>query len=166
MIFYCIERPPRELDPISEIPLGVSPRALSRASGFCIGARKHRGEALSSISSPHQNSRRSCFARALSRLLFCVTFLRKLRLALVSRLGSSESWLRKPFFEAHRKIARELLMRHLIFDLGLTFHVHRCSLPRAKKKFLARKLLSRCKGNVQETRLREVRCDTMGDDGA
>ena len=64
-----------ELDPISEILLGVSPRAFSRASIFCLGAQIHRGEPFSSTNSPHQKSRRSGFARAPSRLQFCDSFL-------------------------------------------------------------------------------------------
>ena len=42
--------------------------------------------------------------------------------------GSSESWLRHSCFEAYRKIAQELLMRHLFVVLGLALHVNRCSL--------------------------------------
>ena len=45
-------------------------------------------------------------------------------------LGSSKSWLRHPCFEAYRKIARELLMRHLIVVLGLTLHVRKQVLSR------------------------------------
>ena len=86
--------------------MGVIPRALSRTSSVRLGARIHRGEALSSTSSPHQKPRRSCFARAPSRSHFGGSCLRELRLALVSRLGSSKSCLRLPFFEAYRKIAR------------------------------------------------------------
>ena len=112
-----------ELDAISENPLGVSPRALSRASSVSLGARKHRREALSSKCSPHQKSRRSCFARAPSESKLGDSFLRELRLALVPRVGSSNSWLRQPCFEAHRKFTRKLLMRHPIVDLGLTSHV-------------------------------------------
>ena len=56
-----------ELDPILKIPLGVSIRALSRASSVFLGARKHRREAPSSTSTPHQKYRRSSFARAPSR---------------------------------------------------------------------------------------------------
>ena len=41
-----------ELDPTSEIPLGVSLRALSRASSACFGSREHRREARSSKASP------------------------------------------------------------------------------------------------------------------
>ena len=51
-----------------------------------------------------QKSRRSFFARARSRSHFGDSFLRELRLALVSRLGSSESWLRRPCFEAFEKL--------------------------------------------------------------
>ena len=43
-----------ELDPTSEIPLGVSLRALSRAPSVCLGARNHRREARNSTSPPHK----------------------------------------------------------------------------------------------------------------
>ena len=109
-----------ELDPISEIPLGVSPRALFRASGVCLGARKHRREARSYTGSPHQEYRRSSFARAPKRSQFGGSLLRKLCLAQSSRVGSSKSWLRQHSFEAYCKIARKLLIRHLIVVLGLT----------------------------------------------
>ena len=96
MFFYCIELPPRGWVTSQKFPLGVSPRALSRASSACLGAQEHRGEALCSTNSPHQNSRKSCFARAPSRSKFGDSFLRELRLTLVSRLGSSQSWLSQP----------------------------------------------------------------------
>ena len=41
-----------ELVPILEVPLGLSLPALSRASGVCLGAQRHRGEALRFTSSP------------------------------------------------------------------------------------------------------------------
>ena len=107
----------------SEISLGIRPRALPRAPSVSLGTRKHRGEALSSTSFPHQKSRRSCFARAPTRSQFCDSFLRKLCLALVSRLGSSKLLLRKPCFEAYRKIAPKLLMRHFAVVLGLTLYM-------------------------------------------
>ena len=56
-----------ELIPTSEIPLGVIHRALSRASGVFLGARKHRTEARRSTSSPHQKYRSSSFARVPNR---------------------------------------------------------------------------------------------------
>ena len=114
---------------------GVSPRALSRALSVCLRARKNHGEALSSTSSPHQEPRRSCFARAPSRSHFGDSFLRKLRRALVSRLESSKSWLRQASFKVHRKIARKLLMSHLIVVLEVTLNVHRCLLARATGPF-------------------------------
>ena len=64
------------------------------------------------------------------------------------RLGSSESWLRQPCFEAYRKIVRKLLMRHLIAVLGLTLHVHRCSFARARGLFLPLNHQPRCKGTA------------------
>ena len=124
-----------ELDPISENPLGVCPRALLRASSVCLGARGHRGGALSSASSPHQKYRRSRFVRAPSRSHFGDNFLRRHRLALVSRLGSSRSWLRQSCFEAQRKIARKVLMCHLIVVPELTLNVCSCSLTRATGPF-------------------------------
>ena len=124
-----------KLGPISEILFGVSPRALSRASGVCLGAKIHPGEALVSKSSPHQKFRRFCFARAPSRSQFVDSFLRNLRLALVSRVGRSESWLRQPPFEAYRKIAWKLQMRHPIVVLRLKLYVYRCSLARATGPF-------------------------------
>ena len=41
--------------------------------------------------------------------------------ATCSSPGSSRSWLSHPFFEVYRKISRNLLKRHLIVILGLTF---------------------------------------------
>ena len=114
---------------------GVSLRALSRASSVCLGAREYRREARSSTSSPHQKYRRPSFAPAPSRSQFGDFFLRKHRLALVSRLGSSVSWLRQPLFEAYRKVSRKLLIHHLIVVLGLTLNVYRCSLARATGHF-------------------------------
>ena len=94
-----------ELDTTPEIPLGVSLRALSRVSGIRFGGRKNRREAPGFTSSPHQKHSRSSFARAPSRSQFGESFLRQLRLDLVvTRLGSPESWLRQPFFEAHGNI--------------------------------------------------------------
>ena len=59
-------------------------------------------------------------------------------------LGSSKSSLRHPYFEAYRKIARKLLMRHLIVVLRLTFHANRCLLARVTGPiFSPRKLLPR-----------------------
>ena len=57
--------------------------------GCCLGAQKHREEALSSTSPPHQKSRRSSwFARAPSRSQFGDSSLREHRLALMhGRLG-------------------------------------------------------------------------------
>ena len=76
------------------------------------------------------------FARAPSRSQFGESFFRKTRLALVSRLGSPESWLRQSAFDAYRRIAwKILMMRHPIVVLGLTFNVHRCSLARATGLF-------------------------------
>ena len=49
-------------------------------------------------------------------------------------LGSSKSWVRKPAFEAYRKISRKLLMRHPIVVLGLTLRVNRCSLARSREQ--------------------------------
>ena len=134
-VLYGIERPPRSWIPPRENPLGVSPCALSRAPSVCLGAPKHREGALSSTSPPHKKFRRSCFARAPSRSQFGDSLLRELRLALVSRPGSSKSWLRQPCFETYRKMARKLLMRQLIVVLGLTSHVYRCSLARATGPF-------------------------------
>ena len=113
-----------ELDPISEFPLGLRLRALSRASSGCLGARNNRGEAPNFTCSPHQKYRRSFFARAPSRSQFGGNFRRILRLAFVSRLGSSKFWLRQPVFEAYRKNPRKLLMRHLIVVLGRTLKHH------------------------------------------
>ena len=107
-----------ELDLISKIPLGVSPCALSRAISVSLGVHKHRGEALGSTSPPHKKSRSSCLARAPSRSQLGGSFLRELLLAFVSRLGSSKLWLRRPYYEAYRKLVWELLTRHL----------YRCSL--------------------------------------
>ena len=123
------------LNLISEISLGVSLRALSRAADAWLGARGHPGEALCSASSPNQKSPRSCFARAPSRSQLGDNLLRELRLALVLRLGSSVSWLRRPCFEVYRKTARKLLMRHPIVVLGPTFHVYKCSLVRVTGPF-------------------------------
>ena len=67
--------------------------------------------------------------------IFGYSFLRKLRLALVSRLESPESRLRQPAFEAYRKIARKLLMSHLIAVLKLKLDVYRCSLTREPRFF-------------------------------
>ena len=61
--------------------------------------------------------------------------IRELRLALVSRLGSSKSWLRRPCFVTYRKIARKLLMRHRIVVLGVILNMYRCSLARATGPF-------------------------------
>ena len=96
--------------------LGRKPSRFFSSLVCCLRARKHRGEAQSSTSSPHEFPEGG--------------LLRELRLALVSRLGSSMPWLRQPFFEAFRKITRKLLMRHLIVVLGLTLDVYRCSLAR------------------------------------
>ena len=52
-------------------------------------------------------------------------------------LGISKSWLHHPCFEAYRKTARKLLMRHLIVFLGLTLHVNRYSLARATGPFFS-----------------------------
>ena len=87
-----------------------------------VGHIKNRSLLRITASTPLPQSRRSGFARAPSRSQFGDSFLRELRLALVSRLGSSESWLRRPVFEAYYKIARGLLMRHLIVVLGLILH--------------------------------------------
>ena len=46
-------------------------------------------------------------------------------------LESSKSWLRHPCFEAFRKIAWKILMRHLI-----TLHVNRCSLASHRAFYL------------------------------
>ena len=124
-----------ELAPISEVPLGVSLRALSRAPSDCLGARKHHRWARSSTSCPHQKYRRSSFARAPSRSQSGDSFIRKLGLAFVSRLGSSKSWLRKTVFEAYRKVTRKLLMRQLAVVLGFSLDVNRCSLARATGPF-------------------------------
>ena len=141
-----------ELDPISKIYLGINLRALSQASSVFLRSRDHRREAPSSTSSPHQKCRRSSFARAPSRSQFGDSFLREPRLALVSRLGSSKSWLRQPFFEAYRKILRKLLMGHLTVVLGLTLNVHRCSLARAKGPLSSYgELLPRAKGTTGRT---------------
>ena len=72
--------------------------------------------------------------------------------------GSSQSWLRRPAFEANRKIAWELLMRHLIVVLGLTLHVNRCSLARATGLFFSHGSFYLVKVNG---RLREVRSGTI-----
>ena len=104
MFFYCIERPPRSWIPSQKFPLGVSLRALSRASSVCLGARKHRREAQSSTSPSQNKYRRPSFARAPSRSQFGDSFLRKLRFALVSRLGRSKYWLRQPFFDLIAKL--------------------------------------------------------------
>ena len=141
-----------ELDPISEIPLGVSLRALSRASSFRLGARKHRREAPRSSSSPHQKFRRSSFARAPSLSQFGDSLLRGLRLALTSRLGSSKSWLRQSLFESYRKVAWKLLMRHLlVVVLGLTLNMCRCSLARATGPFSCHGSLCLVEVNGRET---------------
>ena len=127
-------------------PLGVSPRALSRASRFCLEARKHRGDALSSKSSPHRKSRRAASpehpaGRNLARVFFC-----KLQTAFVSRLGSSKSWLRQPFFVAYCKIYRKRLMRNLISVIGLKLHVYRSSFARATGPFTPTAATASCKG--------------------
>ena len=57
------------------------------------------------------------------------------RASIYFSLGSSKSWLHHPCFEAHRKIVRKLLIRHLIVVLGPTLHVNRCSLARASGPF-------------------------------
>ena len=115
--------------------LGRKPSRFVSASSVCLEARKQHGEAPSPTSPLYQKYRRSCLARAASRSQFSDILLRKPRLALISRLESSESWLRLPCFEAHRKIARKLLMRHLSAVLGLKFYVYRCSLARATGPF-------------------------------
>ena len=120
--------------------MGVSLRALSRDLSVCLGAREHRREARSSTSFPHQEYRRSSFARAPSRPQIGDRFLRGLRLALVSRHGSPGSWLRKSAFEANRKISRKLLIRHPVVVLGLTLKLHdsrRLGLCLAKAKFVS-----------------------------
>ena len=123
-----------EPGPISEILLGVSLCDLSRASSVCLGARKHRRGAPSSTSHPHQKYR-PFFALAPSLSQICDSFVRELRLAFVSRLGNSKSWLRQPFFEAYRKISQKLLMRNPVVVLGLTLDVYRCSLARTTGPF-------------------------------
>ena len=51
--------------------LGRKPSRFVSSLECCLGARKHRGEALSSTSSPHQKFRKwSCFARAPYRSQF------------------------------------------------------------------------------------------------
>ena len=64
-----------------------------------------------------QEYRRSYFARAPSQSHFGSSFLRELRLALVSRLGSSKPWLRQPSFKAYRKVAR-MSFSHSSLSLG------------------------------------------------
>ena len=56
---------------------------LTRVSSVCLGARKHRREARTCSSSPHQEYRRSSFARAPSRSQFGDSSLRKLRREMV-----------------------------------------------------------------------------------
>ena len=136
--------------------MSVSPRALSRASSVCLRAPKYRAEALSSASSTHQKPSRSCLARAPGRSQFGDNWFRELRVALVPRLGSSKSWLRQPCFEAHHKIARKMLMRHLIFILGLTLHMYRCSFTSPTGPFPAHGssfLVQRERQTVSETEL-------------
>ena len=157
MILYSIERPPRNSIPPQNFPKRKPSRFVS---SICLGAREHRGEAVSSRSFPHQESRRSCFARAPSRPKFGDSFLRELRLALISRLGSSLSWLREPFFEAYRKISRKLLMHHVIVVRGLTLHGYRCSLARATGPFSSHGNFCLVQRNGRANRLREARGDT------
>ena len=80
-----------------------------------------------------RKSRRTRFAIAPSRsqYLAAVCFASSdLLLSFTTR--KPRSWLRQRYFGAYRKIARKLLMRHLIVVLGFKFHVYRCSLARAR----------------------------------
>ena len=123
---------------------------MSRAASVCLGAQKHRGEALSSKITPQMKYRRSFFARQPSRSQFGVSFLRELRLALVSRLGSSKLWPRPPCFESYRKNAQKPVMRHLIVVLGLTSREHRGHFPPTAAS-------TSCKENGRATRVWKVR---------
>ena len=63
---------------------GRKPSRFVSSPECLLGARKHRGEALSFTSFPYQKSRRSsCFARAPSRSQFGDRFLREHRHALM-----------------------------------------------------------------------------------
>ena len=126
-----------ELDPISEIPLGLSPRALSRASSVCLGARKHRGKALSSTCPLTRSlAGLASLERPAGRNLGG-HFLRKHRLALISRVGSSRSWLLQPCLEAYQKNSRKMPLRHLIVVLGMTLNVYKFSLAKATGPFVS-----------------------------
>ena len=129
------------LNPISDIPLGLSPRALFRASSVCLGARKQREEALRTTSSPHQKSRRSCFTRAPSRSQFGESFLSQ----------ASTSFNLKT--RKHEVLATPTLLRIYSQNGSEVAHAspHRC--PWAH---IARQLLSRCDMRLPHSRSRDL----------